>query len=266
MAGRWDDARAMALVDLPPDMVDARLKQWAAIARPDQPWVQVATLMHMKVPANWQAADMGQPQELALGLPNQPATGLAQLADAGLAQLDVRPAPMESRAEAAPQAASVTTAQLVSAPPLPTAEPSRYEVSAQEKDPAIVPAYVRQMAAKPPADVQQRWSRALRSGEGYVVQIGAYRRPQAAARSWAQTAKRWRHLEAYAVHQARVQSAKGIIYRVSLGKFASREAARRLCGQLRAQGGSCFPRAVTGFDTLRYAAKAPARPRLLALR
>lgn len=258
MAGRWEDARAMALVDLPPDMADARLKQWAAIARPDQPWVQMAKLMDIKVPANWQMADTGQPQELALNRPNQ--------LDTGFAQLDVRPMPPENVPEAAPQAASVVTAQLAREL-RPAADQSRYEVLAEEKDPAIVPAYVKRLPAPAPtAALQQRWSRALRSGEGYVVQIGAYRTPQAAAKSWAQTAKRWRHLEAYAVHQARVQGEKGTVYRISLGKFASREEARRVCGQLRAQGASCFPRAVTAVDTLRYAAKAPARPRLLAMR
>ena len=258
MAGRWEDARAMALVDLPPDMADARLKQWAAIARPDQPWVQMAKLMDIKVPANWQMADTGQPQELALNRPNQ--------LDTGFAQLDVRPTPPENVPEAVPQAASVVAAQLAREL-RPAADQSRYEVLAEEKDPAIVPAYVKRLPAPAPtAALQQRWSRALRSGEGYVVQIGAYRTPQAAAKSWAQTAKRWRHLEAYAVHQARVQGEKGTVYRISLGKFASREEARRVCGQLRAQGASCFPRAVTAVDTLRYAAKAPARPRLLAMR
>ena len=203
-------------------------------------------------------ADTGQPQELALGRPNQ--------LDTGFAQLEVRPMPPENVPEPAPQAASVVTAQLARAL-RPAADQSRYEVLAEEKDPAIVPAYVKRLPAPAPmAEIPQRWRRAFRSGEGYVVQIGAYRTPQAAAKSWAQTAKRWRHLESYAVHQARVRGEKGTVYRISLGKFASREEARRVCGQLRAQGASCFPRAVTAVDTLRYAAKAPARPRLLAMR
>lgn len=258
VSGRWEDARAMALVDLPPERVDTRLKQWAALARPDQPWAQMAQLMGLKVPANWHLADPGQPQELALGELTPPETALAQ------GEVRVAPAPMRLETPVAMAPAMIPYPEGAETP---VADPPRYEVAADVKDPVILPASVKRMAvAGPPANLPSRWTRALRGPGRYVVQIGAYRSSSAAARSWSLAAKRWRHLQAYGVHQARVEGTKGTIYRVSLGKFASREEARQLCAQLRAQGGSCFPRAVTGADTLRYAARPVAPPRLLALR
>lgn len=252
LAGRWDDARATAQLDLPPESVDTRLKQWAALARPSQPWAQVAELMRIKVPANWQQDDPGQPQELALEVPDTATKALAKV---------------ESSAPPLPKwAEPMEPPTLLSAAQSDT-EASRYEVSADRTNPVQTPARVQdERNPETVPALRKNWVSALADRTEYVVQIGAYSSPQAAARSWAQAAKRWRYLQAYDVHKARIQAAKGVVYRVSLGKFSSRDEARRVCAQLRVQGGSCFPRAITGFDNVQWAARSANRPRLLALR
>ncbi len=61
LAGRWPQARVLASQDLSPELVDARMTQWAVLARPKSAWDQVASVLGVQ-PIN----DPGQPIALAL--------------------------------------------------------------------------------------------------------------------------------------------------------------------------------------------------------
>ena len=61
MAGKWTNAKVMAVQDLTPDEADIRLSQWATFVRPGSAPDQVASLLGVK-PQD----DAGQPTRLAL--------------------------------------------------------------------------------------------------------------------------------------------------------------------------------------------------------
>ena len=61
LAGNWRAARVMAAEDVPADQLDARLSDWAAVARPEDYQLRVAGLLGVTP-----VSDGGQPQMLAL--------------------------------------------------------------------------------------------------------------------------------------------------------------------------------------------------------
>ncbi|MBU6253598.1 MAG: SPOR domain-containing protein, partial [Alphaproteobacteria bacterium] len=223
LAGRWEDARAMALVDLPPEAVDVRLKQWADMAHPAKAGAQIASLMGLKAIEDGAHRDPGQPADLALNMANSLPQELALRAsptEVGRLSFDIDG--LDADAAAAAEQPK-----------------SHYDVPPEVKDPVVLPASFKRAAMlAPAAGPSAVWARALQQEGGFVVQIGAFRTAQAAARGQAVIAKRWAHAPRYAVHQARVQGAKGAFYRLSLGRFASLAEASRVCADLRAKGGA----------------------------
>jgi len=146
LAGNWQAARLMAGQDVPGDQLNARMTKWAAMARPEDASIRVATLLGTKA----DATDPGQPVQLALGnhpnaeqlaaeaaayaAPEPQAAPAAMLAHNGgeLPALNQtaatpRPAPVASVAQAsvaaAPAAHAPTTAASQPAPALAVAEP-----------------------------------------------------------------------------------------------------------------------------------------------
>lgn len=88
-AGDWNRARAIAAQDISPSDVDARMAQWAQMARPGSGPTQVATLLGVSP-----GADRGRPVQVALGGVEPVVPG----ADA----IQVAEAPAPSRADFAP--------------------------------------------------------------------------------------------------------------------------------------------------------------------
>ena len=244
LSGRWDDARAMAAVDLPPDLVNQRVAQWAVLAKPEAAWTQVASLMGITP-----QRDAGQPQALALA-PTAPVYEQAQLA----AALPSSPLPQAGASPVADRAAT---------------DPAMGQGGTGQRDAGLTSAFLppppaTSLVLRPATGARARPANGAR---GYVVQIGAFRSPKAAAMGWRQAAARWAVLRRHDARQARVQLTKGDFYRLSVGGFATRSAAGQLCAGIRAKGGQCFVRALTPADGIRWAARADqAPPRLLALR
>ncbi|MEM7780051.1 MAG: tetratricopeptide repeat protein [Pseudomonadota bacterium] len=92
LAGNWRAARVMAAEDVPADQLDARLSDWAAMARPEDYQKRVASLLGIPV-----ASDGGQPQYLALAnFPSQPelVADAAQFADAEPVEAEFEQAPV----------------------------------------------------------------------------------------------------------------------------------------------------------------------------
>jgi Flp pilus assembly protein TadD len=78
-AGDWNRARAIAAQDISPSEIDARMAQWAQMARPGAGPVQVAALLGVSP-----GADRGRPLQVALGggEPVVPGSDRVQVAEA----------------------------------------------------------------------------------------------------------------------------------------------------------------------------------------
>jgi cell division protein FtsN len=77
----------------------------------------------------------------------------------------------------------------------------------------------------------------------YVLQIGAYKSEEDAAAAWrTYHGKHTSLLGGYLQDVKKVDlGAKGTWYRLRVGSFADKDAAKALCTKLTAEGGACFP-------------------------
>lgn len=96
-AGDWNRARAIAAQDISPSELDARMAQWAQMARPGAGPVQVATLLGVSP-----GADTGRPLQVALGA-DEPVVP-------GADRVQVAQAPAPSHAQFAPAEAPAAPA------------------------------------------------------------------------------------------------------------------------------------------------------------
>lgn len=114
-AGNWNRARAIAAQDISPSLLDARMAQWAQMARPGTGSAQVASLLGVSP-----GADPGRPLQVALGA-SEPVVP-------GADRVQVAQAPVPSHAQFAPAEA-----------PAPVAAP--IELAAADSRPAEAPAF-----------------------------------------------------------------------------------------------------------------------------
>jgi len=246
LAGRWLDARAMATRDLPADLADKRIVEWASLARPSNSWEQVATLLGVT-----RTSDDGQPTALALAdVPDQKYAAAAPVIQAPLPAVDTAPPPnyevsAEVKDPAPVRFAAAPEAPIIAAPD----EPIKQQVV-----PISVPT---SKVAKAPAPVE--------SGR-FVVQLGAFKSAGVAANGWAQVSKRWNFLNEYDARQAKVNLTKGTFYRLSVSGFETRSAANEVCGKIKAEGGQCFIRTILPTDGVRWTAKGSQKVQQLASR
>ena len=95
----------------------------------------------------------------------------------------------------------------------------------------------------------------------FVVQIGAFSNDANAERAW-QQAERAYGLGRFQPTTTTINISGRTLHRVSVSGFASSLDAGRLCGSIRARGGSCFVRINAGDAAIRWAARyAPGRNR-----
>ncbi|MEA3015024.1 MAG: hypothetical protein QOD42_3569 [Sphingomonadales bacterium] len=121
-AGDWRRARAIAAQDISPADIDARMAEWAVLARPGAASLQVASLL-----GTAPGADAGQPARLALASSgSSPVAAFAQAVPDQAAQAAQADAPPPSRAQFAPAR---------------TAAPEPIEVAALAGRPAEAPAF-----------------------------------------------------------------------------------------------------------------------------
>ncbi|HTU10544.1 MAG TPA: tetratricopeptide repeat protein [Allosphingosinicella sp.] len=133
-AGDWNRARAIAAQDVSPSEVDARMTQWAQMARPGTGATQVAALLGVSP-----GADQGRPLQVALGATEPVVPG----AD----RIQVAEAPTPSRAQFAPaEAAAPAGAELAAVDQRPSEAPAfwapaeNYQAEALAEGPATAPA------------------------------------------------------------------------------------------------------------------------------
>lgn len=240
LAGRWQDARMVASMDLSPTETDKRMEQWAAFARPSGQSDQVASLLGVTP-----AADPGQPVALALNAatpivaaasapaPVAPAAtpldAIQPSAPAVAAQL-VRPAPAAGGVTFAPRAEIV---QPLPARPAAAAAPAK-------------PKFVKPVVAAKPTPGAPQVSVGSVTGKGnYFVQLGAYDSAGVARDDWARASRRFSGFAGRAPQGVAFSAGGKNWYRLSLGGF-DEAGARRLCAGYRSHGGKCFVRVGAG--------------------
>jgi Flp pilus assembly protein TadD len=261
-AGDWQKARVTAAQDVSPADLNIRIEQWAALAKPQHSYSQVAALLGVTP-----AEDPGQPARLALAPSEPEPVAFAEAASVSEPVVEAIPvvaaaAPVVAipRAPAAP-VLSPPAAPIVPAPAAPVTLPVQYAAAAQElvtpspvlikPIPAVatipVPTF---KAAKARLDSRPRGSADGR----FVVQIGAYRNLGQASRAWADAEKRYAVAGSKRPLSTTVNlPGRGTFYRLSLAPFEDAGQAARACQSIRAKGGNCFVRSVAGDAPLQYA-------------
>ena len=243
LSGDWDSARTIASQDLPADILDSRIQQWMALAKPARSSDQVATLVGV-VPA---AADAGQPVELAL---NAPAAQIAEAAPAPAPALVEAPAPQ-------PELAAVELPPI----PAPAYESAPVETAAvQAPAPVVVPAAAPAPAFEPAPAPRKALARAKARAAALgtssaVVQLGAYRSPERVALAWNQLSQRYPALKSYSPVRARFDGPQGPVWRLAIKGFGNQQEAISRCNQLRSRGASCFVRSAAGDAPVQFASR-----------
>lgn len=261
MAGRWKESQVVASQDVPADQLLERMMKWAQFARPQAASDQVASLLGVHP-----AVDPGQPQRLAL-LPATPepvatAAVVEQPAPAEfVAAVEPSAEPVQAGGEtlavtqpAAPVVAEVAPA--IETPVTPAAEsafaaPVAMPVTAIRKVslPASTPKPVMQIAA-----VRPKSARIAKPGN-FVVQLGAFSNARGVEAAWTKFNVRSRHLGGYAPSSSSFRSANATVYRLSVGSFATRAQAWKLCNELKVKGGACFVRGTAGDAPMQWASR-----------
>lgn len=259
LAGRWQDAKTVAAMDVAPDQLDARILQWAAFANPTSASDQVASLLGV-VPV----VDPGQPVALALA----PA-GDRNVALAVAAPVDTFMPKAQPEAQVQPDAMTVAAEQTV---PLPQAsEPVMASVSSVSFAPrrevvqtlparavnsvaakiqptsadAIIARSKSAAAAFVVAKPESAPGAAIAPAKGdYFVQLGAFENAAVAKDAWVR-ARRIANFGGQAPSGMNFAGKTGTFYRLSVGGFARGEA-DAMCRTYRAKGGKCFVRAGAG--------------------
>ncbi len=215
LQGRWADASATAALDIPAEQLTARMQRWSQIAQHrDQPGVQIAMLLGV-LPT----ADAGQPAALALAQPDSP----VQVAEV------VTPA--------APPAEAAAPVMLAEAPALPA---PRKPVQAAR------PVAAKPVVARSVLTVASRAAPRAFAPGAFVVQLGAYGSVKRTEAMWNSISGRAHYLSAYTPVGSDLRRGSATLYRLSLSGFGNRNEASRLCGRIKASGGDCFVRRVSG--------------------
>lgn len=260
IAGDWVRARAVAAQDVPGDQLEARMSEWAALARPSAPGAQVAALIGVQP----SAGDPGLPVRLALRGDKAPDV---RMAVAEPAPATAAPAPVAVPVEpervavaaAAPSFASPQAEPMPlvvpEAQPVPVATVATVAPDVADMVDSIRREPVRASGALPRV-AELRRSAERRFGKSKaVVQLGAYATEAGVKMGWSVVSRRHQSMRAYVPASARFDGPRGTVYRLSLKGFESDREARELCMKLKASGASCFVRNAAGDTAVRFAAR-----------
>jgi Flp pilus assembly protein TadD len=273
MAGRWSNARVMAMQDLSGSDVNDRIGQWASFVRPGSSYDQVASLLGVKPVAQ----DAGQPSRLALNMGSN--EQLASVEPEVVAPAPVQTAAVEPAApvfETAPAAAA--PAPVMAAAPAPVSSgvmmgerrevvqplPASYAVARAPKALAariakpvpviraaampakqqlIVPKSKAVMPAIAAAAVQPK-PRGVEAGK-FVVQLGAFQNASVSRDAWKRMSGRF-GLAAFDPANSATKVNGASFVRLSVGGFATRAEATGICTRIQRAGGTCFVRGNLG--------------------
>lgn len=268
LGGRWIEARVVASQDLSPDLVDARMSEWALMASPRAAWDQVAGLLRVTP-----VADAGQPARLALVMPAGQALAQAMPQNSAAEVLSAAPEVQTVDAIAAPDPAPVfeTPVDAVRAAKAPEpvyqapAAANTVSIALDAPKPYVAPliraepsplkqAVVRGGGTMQKAAFVPAIHRGVRSGQ-FVVQLGAYSKLAQAETAWERAANKVGELRNYDPTSARVNVKGGALLRLAVSGFVTREAANQVCTQVKKSGGQCFVRSISGDAPMQFVSR-----------
>jgi len=251
LSDRWQEARAVAAIDLSPADVDARIMHWAAFSRPSAASDQVASLLGVKA-----VDDVGQPVQLALRgsapvmaeaapAPEQP-NFMDMTAEAPIAVAEATPVAEPQ----APAPVAVAAAEAPASAANPVFAVARIMFAERREIVQALPANYREravspvrMAAKTPAPARAV-ERDFDSGD-YYVQLGAYDSVGVAQDAWSRMSRRVSALGRLKPQTAQANVGGVEYHRLAVGGLA-RTDANALCRQVQASGTRCFVRTHAG--------------------
>lgn len=254
MAGRWSDARTMAMQDLSGDAVDNRIAQWASFVRPETTFDQVASLLGVQP-----AQDAGQPTRLALNgfadtavaaaEPIEAPMGapvMAQLPAAQTAAIADEPAAVFETAATPPVYAGVVMGERREiVQPLPDyVRPAPVIRAATNAVKQVIVPRAKPAPAITAAMVQPKPARSVEAGK-FVVQLGAFENAAVSRNSWSRLAPRYGLMGFDPANSVAKVSGASFV-RLSVGGFATRAEANGVCTRVRNAGGTCFVRGLLG--------------------
>jgi Flp pilus assembly protein TadD len=271
LGGRWIEARVVASQDLSPDMVDARMGEWALMASPRAAWDQVAGLLRVTP-----VADLGQPAQLALVRPAGQALAQASSQNSTTVVSSIAPSPDAVVAPETPAAVFETpVANVKAVEPVyeaPVAA-SAVSIALDEPKPYVPPVAAAPLVKAAPSPFKQAVvqraaqsaalqkaafvpviHRGVRSGQ-FVVQLGAYSKMSQAELAWERAANKVGELRNYDPTSARVKVRGNALLRLAVSGFVTREAASQVCTQVKRSGGNCFVRSISGDAPMQFVSR-----------
>ena len=267
LVGDWMAARTIASQDLTADLVDARVKQWMALAKPAHSYDQIAALVGV-TPA---AIDPGQPVRVALNKSVAPVAvaqaqpvqtaEIAPIVDSSTAPAFTTPvaepvalasaSPAPAVAETAPAPApapEVQHAAIATAAAISPEAPAAFAMMTSNFAPKAAPAKAKKPSRAAKASVANGKSKA-------VVQLGAYSSEARVSAAWAKLSKKYPALRGYSPMIARFDGPKGTVWRLSVRGFDNQHEAIGRCQALKSRGGSCFVRSTAGDSPVQLASR-----------
>jgi Flp pilus assembly protein TadD len=250
LAGRWQDARMVAGMDLSPTDADKRMTEWAAFARPASRYDQVASLLGVTP-----AADPGQPVALALNastpvVASAPAPVEAYMPKAP-AEVATASAPVDAGTTAPAAVAAITPAvsTVVFGPRAEVVQPLPAQPAVGGKAPLIkapksaikAAAFIKPMAAPTTPGA----AKVSVSKGNFYVQLGAYDSTGVARDAWGRASRAYSGFAGHAPTGMSVTVNGRNYYRLSVGGF-DQNGAKQLCAAYHAKGGTCFVRTGAG--------------------
>ena len=247
LAGRWKEARVMAMQDVPADQIDKRITDWAQNVEPESYQQRIASLLDTPM-----RGDPGQPAMLALA--NNPvmeqlaaettANAAAPVAVVGQQVAVVTPAtvplPM-SQTELPAVAAEAPVAETVQTAFAADPAPAPVQVAMAPANFAPVSEPVIQMPAAKAVRVVAVTARQKPTTVAgtHLVQLGSFSSPQGARRAWGIYSARNASLAAYRmdIRPAVVRGKR--VWRVAAAGLNG-AGASGLCSRVKSGGGACF--------------------------
>lgn len=266
--GRWTEARTMAAQDVPANMLDARISDWAQNARPEDYQRRIASLL--SVPYR---SDPGQPSALALNASpstQQLASESAASAIAPQPAAELAAAAAEPQAEAPARFASAFTTPTTFTAPEAPAQPAVASGPTFVSQPVVQSVAPRAASAAPRAArvaaVARRAdgapvaaARPVAAGGSHLVQLGSFSSEQGARRAWGVFAARNPELRSYRMTITPATVRGRNFWRVAAAGLDA-GGASGLCSSVKGRGGACFAYAATSAPATFVPGRAAAGP------
>lgn len=271
LSDRWAQARIIASQDLSAAKLEGRMAEWSKLAAQPNAQVRIASMIGTAA-----QQDAGMPVRLALS--NFSDTQMAAAAPvAELASAD--PAPIAAFAPPPPVLADASSAirsvelpmpergadGVVPVTELPQPKPAGEVILADAAPYRAAPRVAGEGRIRPAQKQAIELATVLvpkamgfdaKKPSGWAVQLGAYDSLGVAKEKWGSLKKRNAVLASFPAssHAATVNGRN--FYRLTVNGLATRADATSLCNELKAQGQTCFVRAMGGGEAIQWASKA----------